>query len=333
MMIRVAILGADAAAHAHARAFAAHRNACQVTTVYDEHAATAQAFAAEHDLEPVTDLEPLWETTDAVIVGDLGERRARVIGNALARGIDVLIEPPLAMSEQELQRMLGGIVKAPRRPVAMVGHDALYNPALLALRDLLDGETVVSLEIERHDPKSPAALPADFDIVREMLLPDLEMVGALMDQPVVATQAAGGRSKPSEPFDHARALLVLDDNTLVSLTASHCGSARVRTVRVTTSDALVVCDLDAGLVEAIRTLQVDEAGNIGSVRHRVDVPHRDAHEAQADAFLDAIARRAKPRLSIGAVIAAEEVADAIAGRIALVDRRAPSRRTGRLRAA
>ena len=332
-MIRVAILGAAPAAHDHARAFAAHRSVCQLTAVYDEHAATAQAFAHEHDLEAVTELEPLWETIDAAVICDLGERRARVIGTALSHGVDVLIEPPLAMSEQELQRMLGGIVKAPRRPVAMVGHDALYNPALLALRDLLDGETIVSVEIERHDPKSPAELTQDFDIVHEMLLPDIELIGALMDQPVVATQAAGARSKPSEPFDHARALLVLDDNTLVTLTASHCGSARVRALRVTTSDALVHCDLDAGVIEAVRTLKVDEAGNIGSMRHRIDVPHRDAHEAQADAFLDAIARRAKPRLSIGAVIAAEEVADAIAGRIALVDRRAPSRRTGRLRAA
>jgi predicted dehydrogenase len=304
-----------------------------VTCVYDEQPLAAAACAQSLGVQPFSELEPMWEHVDAVIACELGEARARIIGTALARGVDVLIEPPLAMTEPELQRMLSGIVRAPRRPVAMVGHDELYNPALTTLRELLQGTSIVSIEVERHDPSGPAALPASFDIVRDMLLPDLELVSALMGQPVAATQAAGAKSKPEEPFDHARALLVLEDNTLVSLNASHCGAARVRNVRVTTTSAFVTCNLDAGVVEAVKTLNLDDGGNLGSVVHRIDVPHRDPYDAQAEAFLDCIERRAKPRLNIGAVVAAEEAANAIRNRMALIDRRAPSRRTGKLRAA
>ncbi len=332
-MIRIAILGAGPVAERHLGALQAHPGECRVTTIYDEQPVTANAFAAGHGLMPCSELEPVWEEADAVVVCDLGARRARVIGTALARGIDVLIEPPLAMSEQELQRMLGGIVKAPRRPVAMIGHDELYHPALGAVRELLAGQTIVSLELERHDPKGAAALPDDFDIVREMLLPQIEMIGALIDQPVVATQAAGARSKPAEPFDHARALLVLDDNTLVTLSAARCGGARVRTLRAVTTGAVVECDLDTGVVEATRLADDGVVAGAHSVRRRIDVPHRDPWEAQAAAWLQAIEARAKPRLSIGAIVTAEETADAIRGRMDLVDRRTPSRRTGKLRAA
>ncbi len=332
-MIRVALLGAGSVAEDHGRGLRAHRADCTIVGVYDEQPLVAAACAQSVGVPPFSELEPLWDEVDAVVACDLGASRARIVGTALARGIDVLIEPPLAMTEPEMQRMLAGIVRAPRRPVAMVGHDELYNPALGALRELLAGSTIVSIDVERHDPKSPAALPDSFDIVRSMLLPDLELIGALMGQPVAATQAAGGKSKPDQPFDHARALLVLDDNTLVSLTASHCGATRVRQVRVTTTEALVTCDLDAGVVEAVKTLSLDDAGNLGSVVHRIDVPHRDPYEAQAEAFLDCIVRRAKPRLNIGAVVAAEETGDAIRNRMALIDRRAPSRRTGRLKAA
>lgn len=333
VMIRVALLGAGPVAENHARGLRAHRADCTIVGVYDEQPLVAAACAQTLGVAPFSELELLWDEVDAVVACELGTARARVVGTALSRGIDVLIEPPLAMSEPEMQRMLGGIVRAPRRPVAMVGHDELYNPALGALRELLQGVTVVSIDVERHDPKSPAALPASFDIVQEMLLPDLELVSALMGQPVAATQAAGGKSRPDEPFDHARALLVLDDNTIVSLTASHCGATRVRRISVTTTEAVVTCDLDAGVVEAVKTLNMDEQGNLGSVIHRIDVPHRDPFEAQAEAFLDCIARRAKPRLNLGAVTAAEETGEAIRNRMALIDRRAPSRRTGRLRAA
>lgn len=332
-MIRVALLGAGSVAEDHGRGLRAHPADCVIAGVYDEQPMTAGACAETLGVPVFEELEPMWDNVDAVIACELGAARAQIIGTALAKGVDVLIQQPLAMTEPEMQRMLGGIVRAPRRPVVMVGHDELYNPALTALRDLLQGASIVSLDVDRHDPKNPAALPADFDIVSEMLLPELELIGALMGQPVAATQAAGAKSRPEQPFDHARALLVLEDNTIVSLTASYCGAVRVRRVRVTTTDALVTCDLDSGLIEAVKTLSFDDAGNLGTVVHRVDVPHRDPYEAQAEAFLDAIVRRAKPRLNIGAVVAAEETAAQIRNRMALIDRRAPSRRTGHIRAA
>ena len=38
--------------------------------------------------------------------------------------------------------------------------------------------------------------------------------------------------------------------------------------------------------DSVKTLSLDDAGNLGSVVHRIDVPHRDPYEAQAEAFLD-----------------------------------------------
>ena len=332
-MIRVALLGAGEMAEHHARGLRAHRADCSIAGVWGEDSEAAAARADSLGVAAVEDLEQVGEHVDAVIAGDLGEARARIVGSALAKGVDVLIEPPLQMTETEKQRILGGIVRAPRKPVVMVGHDELYNPALSAVRQLVSGMTIVSIDVERHDVRSTGAIPESFDIVGSMLAPDLELVSALMGQPVIATQSAGGRSKPDHPFDHARALLVLEDNTLVTLTASCSGSARVRELKITTTDALLRCDLDRGIVEAIKTVSVDESGSIGSVVHKIDVPYRDPFEVQIESFLDCIARRLKPRLTIGAVMEAEETADAIRNRMALLDRRAPSRRTGKLRAA
>lgn len=332
-MIRVALLGAGEMAEHHTRGLRAYRADCAIVGVWDEDQAAATVRAQALGVPLLEELEPLWEDADAVIVGELGQARARVVGTALAKGVDVLIEPPLQMSESEKQRILGGIVRAPRKPVVMVGHDELYNPALNAVRELVSGMTVVSVDVERHDVAGPGSLPETFDIVDSMLAPDLELVNAMIGQRVVATQSAGGRSKPDQPFDHARVLLVLEDNTMVTLTAACSGHVRVRELRITTTDQIVRCDLDRGVVEARKTVSVDESGSIGTVVHRVDVPYRDPFEVQIGAFLTCIERRLKPRLTLGAVMEAEDTAAAIRSRMALLDRRAPSRRTGKLRAA
>lgn len=332
-MTRVVLLGAGPSAALHARALRTCGLPCSVAGVFDDDREAAGELARQLDVPCFDELSGALESADAAICCGSVEHRARHASTAIARGLDVLVDTPIAANDQQAQLMVSAIVRAPRRPVAMVAHDELYRPAVGAIAELLSGHTIVAVEVETQDPRSAAALPADYDIVAEMMLGDIELIGALLQQPVVATQAAAARTRPSEPFDHARALLVLEDNTLVTLTASRSGAARVRRIRVTTNRARLTCDLDTGTVEATQTLSVDDAGHLGSVTHRVDVQNGDPLVAQARVFLTAIERRTNARLGFAAIITANEIAQAIRNRIALVDRRTPSRREGRIRAA
>lgn len=332
-MIRVLLLGGGPRAALHARALRACGGPCVLAGVFDDDREGAAELAGRLTTDSFDELTEALDSADAAICCGDTEHRARLATTAIARGLDVLVDQPIAAGDQQAQIMVSAIVRAPRRPVAMVAHDELYSPSVGAIAELLSGHTVVAVEVESQDPRSAAALPDDYDIVDEMMLADVQLVGALLQQPVVATQAAAARTRPSEPFDHARALLVLEDNTLVTLTASRSGAARVRRIRVTTNQTRLTCDLDTGTVEATKTLTLDEQGHLGSVTHRIDVRHNDPLIAQTLAFLTAIERRTNARFGFGAVIAANEVAQNIKNRIALVDRRTPSRREGRIRAA
>jgi predicted dehydrogenase len=324
VMVRTLVLGAGASAQRHVRAFAALRDRCTLTGVVDADPAAAAALAAPFELPVLEDLDAALESADAAIVtGRLADRPA-LTRRALERGLDVLVEPPLAPTPDLAHGLLSAIVRAPRRPVAMVAYDDAFDPAVIELRQLVADQPLVGIHVERTDPAVAGPL-AELDVVHELMLQDLQLVLALGGQPIAATQAAGRRVRRGGPIDHAQALLVLEDDLIVSLVASRAGASRVRQVTVTTTQARVTADLDAHCVEAVRT--TESAG----VRHeqvaqRVHVPVLDPTAAQADTFLRYVERRTSPESGIGMAIAAQEAAMAILKRIELVAHRPAMRR-------
>jgi predicted dehydrogenase len=154
---------------------------------------------------------------------------------------------------------------------------------------------------------------------------DLQFVLGLSGEQIAATQAAGRRVKRSGPIDHAQALLVLEDDVVAGLTASRAGGARVRRISVTTTHARVEADLDARVIEVVRTSEFG-AGRHESIAQRVTVPPADATATQAETFVRYCERRTSPEVGIGTAIAVQEAAIAILKRVELIQHRPALRR-------
>lgn len=323
-MVRTLVLGAGTSAHRHVRAFGTLAGRCALTGVHDPDAAAAAELSAAFDLPVLEDAEAALADADAAIVTGRLEDRPALTRRALERGLDVLVEPPLAATPDLAHGLLSAIVRAPRRPVAMVAYDEAFDPAVVQLREVIAGQTLLDVHVERLDPAQAGPTP-ELDVVHDLMLQDLQLVLALTGQPIAATQAAGRRVRRGGPVDHAQALLVLEDDLVVSLLASRAGATRVRRVAVSTAQARVTADVDAGTVEAIRATDAD-AGAHGAVVQRVRVPTRDAVVEQAEAFVRCVERRTSPESSIGMAIAAQEAAAAILKRIELVAHRPAMRR-------
>ncbi|HEU4976353.1 MAG TPA: Gfo/Idh/MocA family oxidoreductase [Baekduia sp.] len=323
-MVRTVVLGAGAPVHRHVRALGAHADRCTLTGVHDADPAAAAELAGAFGLPVLDGLDAALDGADAAIVGGRLEDRPALTRGALERGLDVLVEPPLAPAPDMAHGLLSAIVRAPRRPVALVAYDDAYDPAVLQLRELVADQPLLGVDVERLDPAETGPTP-ELDVVHDLMLQDLQLVLALCGQPIAATQAAGRRVRRGGPVDHAQALLVLEDDVLVSLLASRAGAARVRRVTVSTTQARVTADLDARVVEAVRTTAAG-AGRHEAVAQRVHVVPQDPTAVQAEAFLRCVERRTSPESSIGMAIAAQEAAVAILKRIELVAHRPAMRR-------
>lgn len=324
-MVRVLVLGAGTAGRRHGSAFRALADRCALTGVHDPDPAAAGELAQALGVPVVDALEPALEQADAAIVAGDVVHRPDVIRRALERGLDVLVEPPLAPTPDIAHGLLSAIVRAPRRPVAMVAFDEHFDPTVRELRTLVADQTLVSVEVERMEPAAVAGPTLEVDVVQELMQRDLQFVLTLSGETIAATQAAGRRMRRGGPVDHAHALLVLEDDVVASLTASRATGAHVRRITVVTQQARVVADLDRHAIEAVRTTALG-GGRHEAIAQRIDVAPADPTVAQADAFLRYVARRTSPEAGIGTAIACQEAALAILKRIELVAHRPASRR-------
>src|SRR3954452_3432196 len=305
-MVRTAVLGAGRAGERHARALRAHADRCELTGVHDPDPALAAALAERLGVPAVENPETLLAQSEAAVVATPLEWRAMHTRLALERGLDVLVEPPLGPTPDDAHSLLSAIVRAPRRPVAMVAHDAHFDPTVRALRTLVDDQRIVAVHTERLDPALPGP-PPELDVIHGLMLHDLQIVLALSGESVAATQAVGRRLRLNGALDHAQALLVMEDDLVASLVVSRASQARVRRVLVTTTMARIEADVDARTIEAVRTTS-DEGGRRESVAQRIAVPADAAAAAQPAAFLRHVDRRTAPEVGIGMAIASQEAA-------------------------
>ena len=324
-MVRALVLGAGAAGERHGRALRACVDRCVLVGVHDPDPAAASALARVLGVPVVDALEPALEHADAAVIAGVVAQRPTLARRALERGLDVLIEPPLAPTPDLAHGLLSAIVRAPRRPVAMVAFDEHFDPVVRELHALVADQTLISIDVERMEPAADAGPTLEVDVVQDLMQQDLQFVLALAGETIAATQAAGRRMRRGGPVDHAHALLVFEDDVVASLTASRASGTRVRRITVVTQQARVVGDLDRRAIEAVRTTAIG-AGRHEAIAQRIDVPPLDATLTQAETFLRYIDRRTSPEAGIGIAIACQEAALAILKRIELVAHRPAARR-------
>jgi predicted dehydrogenase len=323
-MVRAILLGAGPAGERHARAFRALADRCVLAGVYDPDAAAAKQLAMALGIPWLESLEPAFQEAHVAIVAGAVADRPRLARAALEQGLDVLIEPPLAETLELAHSLLSAIVRAPRRPVAQVAFDEAFDPTVRELRALVADQSLIAVRCERLDPSSAGGPTPELDVVGALMAQDLQFVLSLTGEPVAATQAVGHRRRNGGPVDHAQALLVLEDDLIASLVASRAGGAHVRRVAVTTAQAELTADLDARVIEAVRTTST--TGRHESIAQRIELPFEDAAVAQAAAFLRYVERRTAPDVGIGQAIAVQEAGLAVLKRIELIAHRPAMRR-------
>ena len=167
-MVRAIVLGAGAAGDRHARALRALADVCVLAGVYDPDPEAAKRLAMELGVPWLETLEPAFEEAHVAIVGGTVEQRPPLARAALERGLDVLIEPPLAPTVELAHSLLSAIVRAPRRPIAQVAFDEHFDPTVRELRAMVADQTLIAVHAERMNPAVAGPTP-EMDVVSELM--------------------------------------------------------------------------------------------------------------------------------------------------------------------
>ena len=242
---RIGIVGAGTMGRLHARTVAriAERDAsCVLSAVVDRHRGRADSVAKEFGGHASNDLEAILSDVDAVIVCVPTSAHFSVTALLLERGLDVLVEKPLAASVAEGEQ-LATLARSTDR-ILQVGHVEWYNRGW---RDAARRAGTPSLiEVERLNPRSDRGL--DIDVVQDLMLHDLDWVTRLLGEEIDDVEAQG-RCVVNDKLDEAEAQLRFRSGCQVRLRVSRVFSERRRDVHIVGSQGTATADLLTSKVE------------------------------------------------------------------------------------
>jgi predicted dehydrogenase len=301
-VIRVGVAGAGAFGRNHLRVL---RDANALSGVYDPDQARAQAAAAEFGCAAFPTLEDLASASTAAVVAAPTIAHAEVGLAFMERGLDVLVEKPIAATLEDAQRLVETAARLGR--ILQIGHLERFNPAVQALESL--GVLPLFFEIHRLSVFTPRSL--DVDVVLDLMIHDLEIVLALTGAMPEEIRAAGIQILSSR-VDIANVRLQFPGGCVANLTASRASTDQVRKLRLFAPHQYLSLDYQR---QDLVSVSVGENRQIAF--RPIAVAKQEPLKLEIAEFLDCIRTRRRPRVSGEEGMRALEVAVDILDKIKL----------------
>lgn len=220
----VAVIGAGSFGQNHLRVLT-EIPGVTLAGLFDADPKRAKEMGAQFGCPVFSSVEEAAGAARAAIVAVPTVFHAEVAGELLERGLDVLIEKPIASSVEEARTLIELAERHGR--ILQVGHLERYNPALLALR----GEITLPLffEIHRMSVFTPRSL--DIDVVLDLMIHDLDIVLSAVGELPEEIRASGIQIL-SEKVDIANVRMAFPGGCVANLTASRVSTDKVRKLRL-----------------------------------------------------------------------------------------------------
>ncbi len=285
--IRIAVVGVGHLGRHHARV-AAELPGAACVGVLDHHLGRADEVAREFGLRKLSSPEAVAEEADAVILATPTVTHAELALFYLERGLDVLVEKPLAASLEEADAILAAAGAA--GAIVAVGHVERHNPAIEAALALIPRPAF--LEVHRLGVFTPRSL--DVDVVLDLMIHDLQIARSLASGPAVEIRAAG-TPVLTPLIDIANARIAFEGGMVANLTASRVSAEKVRKLHLFAPSISVSVDMQAQTVKARRVDRDSPQPEIRPVPVPVEKMEPLVRE-QAD-FVRAVRGRSSPLVS------------------------------------
>jgi predicted dehydrogenase len=310
--LRIALVGAGPMGANHARVISQAPNASLGVVVDPDHDRAAR-LAQTYGGTPAAELEAV-RSCDAVVIAAPTDRHVEIGKLLLEEGLPLLIEKPMATSSADVEALCA-LAEARHLPL-VCGFVERFNAVIATLAAGLDGE-LLHLMTLRHSPSSPTA---GSSVIWDLLIHDIDLVLRLCGgrEPVEVTAQSlvpEGRALS----EHTDCTLRFAGGPIATLSASRMSQRKLRTMVVTTTEAVYDVDLLRQDVTVYRHIRA-EYMMADAPRFRtetvIDIPFvRHAGEPlalQLQHFIDLVEGRADSRDEIASILPAHRIAERVA---------------------
>ncbi|MGY3606174.1 MULTISPECIES: Gfo/Idh/MocA family oxidoreductase [unclassified Bradyrhizobium] len=321
--LRVGVIGAGVMGSNHARVLAGLPEVTLVGIVdpLAEHRARAIALVGCRAFATLDEL--LAEGVDAVTIAAPTHLHHEIALTCIAQNVHILVEKPVASTVEEGN----DIVNTARQAgvTLMVGHVERFNPAVVAIKQAISGEDILSIGITRVGPFPPRM--SNVGVVIDLAVHDIDLIRWFTESEIVDVQPQLS-SAVAEREDIALLQFRTASGVLAHINTNWLTPFKARSVTVATRGKYVMGDLLTRQVTECFGFKPDGSY---SMRH-LPVGHDEPLRAELIAFLDAVRGGKEPAVSGNEGVASLEIAikclETPATPAATVARKAPRRVAG-----
>jgi len=242
--LRVGVVGTGSLGFHHARILRDIPDV-KMEGFYESRPERAQEVTKELGVDARKSLEDLLDRVDAVIIAVPTVEHESVAIAALARGIHVLVEKPMAPDLEAADRILAAAEGT--GAIVQIGHVERFNAALQAAEKYL--ESPLFIESHRIAPFVPRS--TDVAVVLDLMIHDVDLVQSLVGKPIKDI-AAAGVPVLTQNVDIANARLTFQGGAVANLTASRVSMERMRKLRIFQRSGYLSLNLADGTGEFLR---------------------------------------------------------------------------------
>jgi predicted dehydrogenase len=299
--LSVAVFGAGAFGRNHLRVYRQLEQSgfgVRLAAVAETDPATAEMLCQQENLpvfsSPQACLEACREGQlhlDAVSVCVPTSAHYSVATQALAQGLDVLLEKPIAVTLAEADALVGQAAASGR--ILQVGLLERFNPAVTAAEPLVNGP--MFFEAHRLSVFHRRAL--DVDVVLDLMIHDLDIVLSFVRSPVSQLHAVGLRIL-SPKVDIANVRLEFASGCVANFTASRVSTETVRKLRFFQPHQYLSIDYarqDLLIINLAR--DASPAGTPALVPSKPPIQGGEPLLLEIQSFLDSVRTRRPPRVT------------------------------------
>lgn len=291
--LRIVVVGAGHMGRFHAAKvaeLARSEGAAVLAGIADVDAQRAQDVAGDVGAPHTTCAADLFPGADAVIVAVPTVAHFAAVSEGLRAGLDVLVEKPIAATVEEAEELLS-LARALGR-VLQVGHLENFNSAMRRLPDRIDRPRFV--EAHRLGPFPERG--TDIDVVRDLMIHDLEIIQQLVGEEPERLEAIGVPVLTSR-VDIANARVTFPGGCVANLTASRVSPTPMRKIRIFQANGYFSMDFIEQTVVIFRRAPTRAGARPEIQMEKLAMDPEDALLAQLRDFVDAVRTRRTPKVS------------------------------------
>lgn len=289
-MIRSAVIGVGYLGKFHAQKYAQLPDS-ELVAVCDTNLTTAQELAAQLGTQAVNNIDAILAQVDALSIVVPTQQHYSIAKKCLMAGKHILLEKPMTTTVAQAQELVE--IANEQNVVFQIGHLERFNPAILALENVL--ETPMFIESHRVAPFNPRG--ADVNVILDLMIHDIDIILDIVDAEVTHIDAKGV-AVLSKDTDIANARLKFANGCVANVTASRAGMKSERKMRVFQHNAYISVDFQNKKLGIHRKGKGEQFPGIANIDSQEQVFEQgDALNAEIASFLNCIKQGSKPKVS------------------------------------